>query len=53
MLVPELETGDAVIKVVDVVDGVVEDDGVRLMELALGLILLFVECMVENLMEVV
>ena len=44
--------GVVVLKDVDVVDDVVEDEGVRLMELALGSIFLFVVCMVEDLMEV-
>ena len=44
--------GVVVLKDVDVVDDEVEDDGVRLMEMALVLIFLLVECMVEDLMEV-
>lgn len=52
-LAKEEETGVVVLKDVDVVDDEVEDDGVRLMEVALVLIFLLVECMVEDLMEVV
>ena len=48
----EEETGVVVLKDVDVVDDEVEDNGVRLMEIALVSIFLFVECMMEALMEV-